>query len=357
MNYFYLKGLDKIGPLSRDELKKVEGLTPNTLVWYETLAEWTKISDLVELNSDMFGTVKTIVPPPIPQEIIDKENETIQEVKKQEKQKSKFSAIRVSVSLVVILISLGISYKIFDNKVEKSKTELLDKIELIFQGKISVCDGVKYQIEGTLKKLGKPIVKDDDIFNSFTLSEYIRKKNQGIVEEFTLSSGGFTVYQISKEDNGYVVERTDARDMIYKVGLYENRYGYSMPSNRPTVEKCYAGALDYLTIENNDGSYTANVFNKIQNFADLSSDLFYIANVRKPSNPYSDHWWQQNAGSVYTSQYAVYLKKDFKYYEIKPNKQATNKLLFSVLLIGIIVGVIFIIAFNLTLAKFNFEFK
>jgi hypothetical protein len=364
MIFFYLKGLDKIGPLSIDELKKVEGLTPNTLVWNKTLAEWTKISDLEELHADIFGLVETITPPPIPQEIIDKENETVQEVKKQEKQKSKFSAIRISVSIIVILITLGISYKIFDNKVEKGKTDLKNKIELIFQGKITVCDGVNYQVVGTLKKLEKPInwriLKKDSIISALDIIEHVyddqnlvsyeRKKNQGVVEEFTLTSGGFTVYKISKEDNGFVIERNDAKDMIYKVGLYENKYGFSMPSNRPSIEECYSGALDYLTVKNKDGSYTANTYIKIQNFAELRNDLFYIENVKKPTYPYASHWLKDE-GSVYNSQYEVYLKKDLKYYEIIKNTKETTKLLLICLFIGLLVGSLVAIVCNIAILK------
>ena len=50
MNYYYAKNEEKIGPLTLDELKKVD-IKDDTLVWYEGLDDWIKAEELKELKS------------------------------------------------------------------------------------------------------------------------------------------------------------------------------------------------------------------------------------------------------------------------------------------------------------------
>ena len=49
MNYYYAKNEEKIGPLSLDELKKID-LKKDTLVWYEGLDDWVKAEEFKELR-------------------------------------------------------------------------------------------------------------------------------------------------------------------------------------------------------------------------------------------------------------------------------------------------------------------
>lgn len=49
MNYYYAKNEEKIGPLSLDELKKIE-LKKDTLVWHEGLDDWVKAEEVKELG-------------------------------------------------------------------------------------------------------------------------------------------------------------------------------------------------------------------------------------------------------------------------------------------------------------------
>ena len=49
MNYYYAKNEEKIGPLSLDELKKID-LKKDTLVWYEGLDDWVKAEEIKELR-------------------------------------------------------------------------------------------------------------------------------------------------------------------------------------------------------------------------------------------------------------------------------------------------------------------
>lgn len=58
--YYYAVGDDKKGPVSLDELKAV-GISPDTLVWYEGLDNWTRAVELSEFT-DLFGGLTPSAP-------------------------------------------------------------------------------------------------------------------------------------------------------------------------------------------------------------------------------------------------------------------------------------------------------
>ncbi|MBK7805035.1 MAG: DUF4339 domain-containing protein [Saprospiraceae bacterium] len=57
--YFYSDGKEKYGPLSLDELKQ-EGISKQTLVWFEGLDDWTPVGELDEMKP-----ILELQPPPI----------------------------------------------------------------------------------------------------------------------------------------------------------------------------------------------------------------------------------------------------------------------------------------------------
>ncbi len=351
MNYFYLKGLDKIGPLTIDELKEVS-LTDDTLIWYEGLNEWTKFSGLIELKKEIIGEIENFSPP-IPENIIEEQKKLKKEIENIEIKKNKSKLLQVIVSFLVIIIFLLVFFIIHKNNIKTDKQSLIDKIDLIFQNKISVCDFENYAVTGKLTKLTKPVSNGND--NNYTynyLNIYENKVDKGIVEEYSLKLGGFSIYKITKEDNGYVVELTKADDMIYKVGEYEySDYGYSMPTYRPSVENCYVGALKHLTTENQDSNYVANIYSKIKNFHELKSKYFHIVNTAKPTSPNLNNW-EETGGSVYTSQYAVYFNAESWYYEISEYSKDISKNLITNLIIGFVLGLILTVITNIFWNKF-----
>jgi hypothetical protein len=58
--YYYLADQDRVGPLTLEEMRLVEGLTPETLVWCEGMPEWLPAGELPELS------VIFMPPPPPP---------------------------------------------------------------------------------------------------------------------------------------------------------------------------------------------------------------------------------------------------------------------------------------------------
>lgn len=69
-DFYYTNGKDQIGPISYEELKKLN-LDGNTLVWYDELKDWSRLNSIPELY-DVLEKKKS--PPPLPnkEEIITK---------------------------------------------------------------------------------------------------------------------------------------------------------------------------------------------------------------------------------------------------------------------------------------------
>jgi uncharacterized membrane protein YhaH (DUF805 family) len=57
--YYYSIGGTRLGPVTLGELKLVNGLTPETLVWYEGLSSWVRAGDIAEL-SELFASVSPV---------------------------------------------------------------------------------------------------------------------------------------------------------------------------------------------------------------------------------------------------------------------------------------------------------
>ena len=104
MNYYYAKNEEKIGPLSLDELKKIE-LKKDTLVWHEGLDDWIKAEDVSELKS-LFAEKKTDNESKI---IEAEENKPAEEGKKKSKNQ-KIILINIFISFVFYLIFIDPLY-------------------------------------------------------------------------------------------------------------------------------------------------------------------------------------------------------------------------------------------------------
>ncbi len=68
--YFYSDGKDRFGPFSIEELK-AKNITPDTLIWFEGLSDWTSARDLpelrelIQLSSDPPEPSSTDLPDPV----------------------------------------------------------------------------------------------------------------------------------------------------------------------------------------------------------------------------------------------------------------------------------------------------
>lgn len=217
----------------------------------------------------------------------------------------------ILLSMVVLLgLCLWISFQMHNAKVEKDKQELIGKIEQLFQSKNVIADGQKYQISGELNK-----------------------------RMYTLFSGGFTIYELSKESGGFVKSMFTAGNIVYKEDEYEYSYGYKMPTYRQKPQGCYDDAFEFLLLRNKDNrknSYTENTYTEIKDFPmGFYSEFHFIKNVNHPTEFYNR---QNGGGRVYNSSREVLYSQVKTYYAIENDKEEIQKSLIKYLLIGMAVA-------------------
>lgn len=322
--YYYLCKSEKIGPISEADLLKLN-LDAETLIWEENFANWMKLSEIPELNKKL--------PPPPPEEYI-----------KQTKRKSK--KVRNSFLSFFILLFLfsGITFLILFNHIKSSKIELENRVESIFAGRNIICSGINYRVEGELKRvfLKDNITDFSGLWGGSDDFELIKEsRNRGYYDFYSCNRGGFEIKKLTKIDNGYELE------YIYSTNMaYTSYYSY-----RPDIQTCYSNAYDYF-IESNDGCFSKGIYPIISNFPEIRSNLHYIVNVKKPSYPYTDHWWSSGEGNIYNDYRKLYYKTDNKYYEIRLNRYNLKDSIKSFTLIELGILIILLI-FLFTLNPFK----
>lgn len=224
----------------------------------------------------------------------------------------KIKTIIVLSGIILIGLSLWISFQKHNSKVEKDKDELISKIDQLFQAKNVIADGQKVIITGELNK-----------------------------REYTLLDGGFTIYELSRESGGFVRSEITAGDIDYKEDNYTYSYGYKMPTYRQSPQRCYDDAFEFLLFgskDNRKNSYTENTFTEIKDFPrGFYTDLHFIASVSHPTELYIR---QNSTGKVYNSSREVHYSQEKTYYAIENNKEAIQKSLTKYLLIGLGIGLL-----------------
>jgi hypothetical protein len=323
--YYYLHKADKIGPISEEDLLKLN-LNSDTLVWEKSFENWTKLCDIPDLNKKM--------PPPLPESYL------------KTSKKIKLSIL----SFFTLLIAFsGITYLILNSLIEDSKSNLRQKVESIFNNRNIICDGINYAVKGELEryKFEKTKIsgektggKIDPFALSFRNNDYEHSqripdnelfeilKKRGYYDYFNNHLGGFQIKKLTKIDNGYELEFSHAKNMVFKSYQYY----------RSTVENAYSETYDYL-IEANETFYQQGTYRIIDNFPALRSRFHGISNVVKPSDPWADYWWYENL-SVYTSSWSVFYKREHWYYEITPDKYSIKEFIVKA---GIFESVILIV--------------
>lgn len=89
--YFYSKGKEKSGPFSFEELKN-EGISKDTLIWFEGLDDWKYAREIKE-----FEEILELTPPPIPSDNLKSktpENESYQVIEENKQYQSNSSSTK-----------------------------------------------------------------------------------------------------------------------------------------------------------------------------------------------------------------------------------------------------------------------
>jgi hypothetical protein len=208
-------------------------------------------------------------------------------------------------------IGILIGYVYTNSIIKKDKVLLDAKLNELFDDKISISDGSKMAYEGFFVDNSKM--------------------------HYAFYSGGFTVYDLTKESGGFVKKITSSGDLyfkepesVYEPPQYFNGYrmsgGYNRSNYRPSVQKCYDGAYEFL-LKGNDTdrklSYTPNKLTDIKNFpSGFHSDFHFTEQQNHPSEFYFN---QTGSGNVYTTSYELNYTEEKSYYAISENVEEIKK--------------------------------
>lgn len=125
--YFYTDGREKFGPFAKEELKN-EPIDRNTKIWYHGLEQWTKISEIKELEE----IVSSIPPQLEPIEKVFKQEEEIikDNYIKKESSHTKSKTKIVLISAFTILFIIFLFYNLAQEKNESDRTPKNIRLDL-----------------------------------------------------------------------------------------------------------------------------------------------------------------------------------------------------------------------------------
>jgi len=330
MEYYYLDGIDKKGPFSKEEILS-KNLSNETLVFHEGISNWTPLENCEKLKEPIFKE------PQIQEnQIATEKTKIINEPKK----------IRIPSILFLIAflgLSILLSYFYTTNKKENDLKIINAKVEEIFNGKDEICD---YQIGYLKGKLQKP-----------SLFSPQDNEDNRLVEYYECESGGWTVLSLKKVINGFEYLNNYSTNMGFKVvesnykpgvdfGYGYSSRGYSVPTYRGTVQNAYKEAMECISVEKENKPFVAGSYSKIKTFDEITTDFYTISNV-EPTK-YSDGtvnlktWESMGEASVFNINWIVWYKISGKHFEIVELKNVFNKLWLKYSLIsGLIATLIF----------------
>lgn len=332
MEYFYLDGIEKIGPLQKNELLS-KNLNQETLVYFEGLNSWTQLGNILELKAT-----------------IQHENELSSSILLTDILGNEVKIRKIKIPSIVFLFigltcSTALSFLYVQNKRGNDFKEIEQKTSDIFQGKNEICDFINEGIRGKLKEPNYFANKDND--------------GKQLVEYFECENGGWTVLTLTKLNNGFAVVENYSTNMGFKVPASNYTsgmdYGYGMRTNgyststfRGTVQNAYKEAMEYISKENENNSYVAGTYLKIKAFNEITTDYYSILNV-VPSK-FTDasvnaiSWASSQEASVFNKNWIVWYKKNGKHFEIIENKNIYYKnLVIYSLISGLLVFLIYLV--------------
>ena len=248
--------------------------------------------------------------------------------------KKKRNFLTLFLILGLTILSIAVTYLYSINQIKNDKSLLVDKLNNLFDGKNSIGDGFKMAFEG----------------------EFTDKSRM----HYTFTDGGFSIYELTKENDGFVKSITTSGDLEYK----ESEYGYNSggyffsgyytSNHRPSVQKCYDGAYEFLLKGNEDDrkqSYTPNKLTEIKNFPNgFRTEYHFTSQHEHPTEFYSS---QNGGGKVYTDEYELEYNIEKTYYKVKENEEAINKSLLINSSIGGFSGIIIALIISLILKLFS----
>ena len=186
--------------------------------------------------------------------------------------KKRFRLITFFLVFVLIGIAFGLLYT--KVKINDDYEYLESKLNELFDGKISISDGYKMEYEGEFSDKSKM--------------------------HYSFYRGGFNIYELTKESDGFVKTTITSGDLYYMESEYVFEppqifegyrvSGYNRRNYRPSVQDCYDWSYEYLLKGNEKDrklSYSPDKITDIKNFpSGFYSKYHYIEQQKHPSEFY-----------------------------------------------------------------------
>lgn len=294
---FYLHGSEKLGPYSYEDFTNLK-LDSKTLVYSEDWGSWQKLCDVPQLNVSLNESLEKAIN--INSPLITK---TI---------KKPIVIKPIYIYLMLLIISIFISYIFIYNKKSNCLEEIKIQTEKIFNGKNSIAEyrinnlqnGKLYKLLQNKIKLNEQLSINSDeigflksktvydttgnnskdtIFFKTVGSVNRFKKWKQIVDYFdnnklTIYDGASLTLLRKKSETEFRFTRMEFQDMAYLVPEYKSYdYGYSgkLATYRPTIENAYKEAAEFI-IQEEESKYEKGNDDKIYGFENIENDLYEI---------------------------------------------------------------------------------
>lgn len=288
MDYYYLQGADKIGPISEEELLALN-LSSETLIYGGEFTNWTPFKEFVNKQTNQ-----------IPQQ----EEGKVEANLKEQPEEHKIKKIKISEKKLLIigfLVSTFFSFLYVQNKKSNDFALFQSQIDNVFHNKTEICDYEKQKVVGTLRKSNGDDELDDE--------------DKKLVDIYELEEGGFTIYKLTnKTNNKYERAILKSKNLGYKVPsrTYEPGFwgGYYTSTHRGEAKDIYKEAMEYLSSDNK--TYEEGSFDNIKNFNSIKTDFYQL------KTDYSNSGLS-GGGKVFNKNWVVWYDSEQVSYEIEEN--------------------------------------
>jgi hypothetical protein len=237
--------------------------------------------------------------------------------------------ILIFASFIFCIIGSFWGFKIAKVNISKDLFDLTSKIDQLFQNKDVIQDGHAELLSGI-------------------------KTNNG----YSLLSGGFTIYRLSKESGGYVKSMLNAGDITWLKPEYDVHpvYGFRTPNYRPEPQNAYSDALRYLlygTDKEPNNSYTTETFTEIKDFPEGFNSQYY--SITQKVHPTESYFKKNNSWTFPYVTYKLEYSENKEFFGITINVEKANSVKYKFSLLGFGIGLIFtfVLYFTISLVSSN----
>ncbi|WP_343522031.1 DUF4339 domain-containing protein [Pedobacter sp.] len=317
ISYYYLDGIEKKGPYSHEEIK-LANLSPTTLIWTEGMDNWTAIKDV--------PTLQVAIPPPIPEELV-------ADLRMKSVKHNGFKVM--ALYLIPLFIGLTIVYYKLDYDKDYYQKDLRTRIDNLMNSRSKVTSAAFTTPTVMSLKLRKPnklpkIKRQKSNSSLELLRQFDFDKIGDNKDEYSITSGGFSYIELSKQDDGYELATTRSGNLVFKPIT-------SPFLTKPTVDEAYQHAYNYL-LEQDKTSLDFEKYAYLLNFEYIANDLYSLANVPNSITLKARTYY---SNMIYNATYEVSVNTEKLFFKPIIKQDSFNDLIIKYSLIAAAISLLF----------------